>query len=83
MLPPSIAVVAHEMFVFLQLWIVVRRKHFSVRIDIYARSLGLSKQIFDVVKVVPTDEDSGILSHADVHPSHLRVSVSTRVSLVQ
>ena len=46
LLPPRISVVAHKVLVFLESWIVVRRKHLAMGVDVYALPFRLFEQLF-------------------------------------
>ena len=83
LLPPSITIVTYEVLVFLQLGIVVCRKHLTVGINVDACALGLLEQISDVMQVVSTDEDTRTLAYANVHLRDLRFAVSSRICLVE
>ena len=81
--PPRVPVVAHEVLIFLQGWIIVRRQHLTVCIDVDAGTLRLLEEVSEVVQVVSTDEDAGPLAYPDVHFCQLRMAVSCRVGLVE
>ena len=83
LLPPGVAIVAHEVLVFLERRIVMRRKHFAVRIDVYACALGLLEQHFHVMHVMSADEDARTLTYTDVHLRHHGVAISRGVRTVE
>ena len=55
LLPPCVAIVTHEVFVFFELWIIVCGQHFAVGINIHSRTFCLLKQLLNVLQVVATD----------------------------
>ena len=52
LLPPRIAIVADEIVVLLELWIVVRRNHLAVRVDIDARPLRLLEETLEILEIM-------------------------------
>src|ERR1700694_4569385 len=54
---PCAAVVSRQMFISLQLWITVRRKHLSVGINLYAEPLRLLQQRIQVVQVMSRNQN--------------------------
>ena len=61
----------------------MRRKHFAVRIDVYACALGLLEQHFHVMHIMSTDEDARTLTYTDVHLRHHGVAISRGVRTVE
>ena len=83
LLPPSISVVAHKVLVFLESWVVVRWKHLAMRIDIYALSFRLFEQLFQIFKIMTTDQDARTILHVNRHFCHFGMTVSACVSTVE
>ncbi len=83
LLPPGVAVVAHQVFVFFQARIVVCGQHLAVGVDVDTGALGLLEQVFDVLEVVTRDEDAGVLAHAYVYPCDFGVAIGLGVGLVE
>ena len=70
LLPPSIAVVADKVLVFLERGIVVCGQHLAVRVDVDAFALGLLEEHLEVFEIVAADEDTGTLTGVDRHFGH-------------
>ena len=83
LLPPSVAIVAHEVGIFLQTRIVVGGQHLTVGIHVYACTLCLLKQLLDVGQVMSADEDARLVAHTDVDVGGLRLAKTVGVGLVK
>ncbi len=83
LLPPGVAVVAHQVIVLLERGIVVRRQHLTVGVDVDTGILALLEQLFQVLEVVSGDQDAGASADADVHLGQLGLAVSRGVRLVE
>ena len=83
LLPPSIAVVADEVLVVLELRIVVSRQHLAVRVDVDARAFRLLEQHLEVAQIVARDQDARVLAHAEVNLRDFWIAVSLRVRRVE
>ena len=83
LLPPGVAVVAHQVIVLLERGIVVSRQHLTVGVDVDTGILALLEQLFQVLEVVSGDQDAGASADADVHLGQLGLAVSRGVRLVE
>ena len=83
LLPPSIAVVADEVLVVLELRIVVSRQHLAVRVDVDARAFRLLKQHLEVAQIMARDQDARVLAHAEVNLRDFWITVSLRVRRIE
>ncbi len=81
--PPGISIVAYQVGIFLQSWIVVRRQHFSVGVNIHAAVLSLFEQLFNVAEVVSGYQDARTLADANVHGGNFWLSIGVCVGLVE
>ena len=61
LLPPSIAIVAGKMRIFLEERVVLSGKHFRVGVDIHSRSGCLFEEFLKVSEVMAGDENTRIL----------------------
>ena len=57
MIVPRRSEVAFQMRIFAQFGVSVSREHFAVCIDVDARPFGLFEEAFEIVEVVPCDDD--------------------------
>ena len=83
LLPPGIAVVAHEVVVLFECGICVRGQHLAMGVDIHTRAARLLQQLLQIDKIVSGDEDCGVVAHADVDPGDLGRAVARGVRRVQ
>lgn len=81
--PPGVAVVAHEVLVFLQFGVVVGREHFAVGVDVDALPLALLQELLEVAQVVAADEDAWAAVGADADAADFGVAVGRGVGLVE
>src|SRR5574344_613834 len=81
--PPGITVITHQMLVLLETWIIMCRKHFSVGIHINTRSFCLFQQVFYILQVMTGYQDTGILTHTDIHFRNLGITISLCIGLVE
>ncbi|MPN34763.1 hypothetical protein SDC9_182257 [bioreactor metagenome] len=66
LLPPGIAVVAHEIFIFLESRVIMGRQHLAVGIHIHAGAFGLLQKLLQISQVVAGNQNRGIFSHANI-----------------
>ena len=83
LLPPGVAVVAHEVGVLLEGGVVVGGEHLGVGVHVHPGALGLLQQQLQVPQVVAGDQNAGVPAHADVDPGDLGIAVGGGVGLVQ
>ena len=83
LLPPSVPIVSYQMCVLFQLRIIVSRKHFAVRIDVDAHPFRLLQQVFEIVQVVPADQNPGVAPHAQIYFCDYRRTISRRIGFVE
>ena len=81
--PPGISIVPRQVFVFLQLRIVMCGKHFAVGIYVYSRTFGLFQQFFEVFQVVSADKNARIVADTDINFSDFGISVAACIRFVQ
>ena len=61
----------------------MRRKHFTVGIDVYPCSLGLFQQFFKILQVMAADKDTRIVAHTEINFWYFRISVAACVGCIQ
>ena len=83
LLPPGVAVVAGEVWIFLERGIILSREHFRVGVDVDTLVLALFEQLFEVFEIVAADEDTGTVAHAYVHFGDFRVAVASGIGFVE
>ena len=81
--PPGVPIVADEVVVLFEIWIIVGRQHLAVRVHIDAGSPGLLQQLLKVGQIVAGDQDGRIAAHADVHFRNLRIAVFRSIGGVE
>lgn len=81
--PPCIPIISHKVWIFFKSRVVVCRKHFRVCIDIYASSLSLFQQHFQVFQIMTGYENGRVVSDADIDFGNFRITISFCVGFVE
>ena len=81
--PPCTTIVTHKVFVFFKCGIIIGREHFAVRIYIHSCSFGLFQQLFHVFQVVTADQNSRIVTHANVYFGNFGIAVRSGIGFVE
>ena len=83
LLPPGIAVVSCEMRVFLERRIVVRGKHFRMRVDVNPLSGGLFQKHLQIAQVMAGNQDARAVADSKIHLCDFWIAVGVGIRLVQ
>ena len=81
--PPCVAIITHEVLIFLEYWIVVAWEHFAMGVDINARPFSLLEELFEVAQVMPRDENTRTVAHSDIDARDFGITIRSGVGLVE
>ncbi len=80
---PRAAIVAHEVFVFLELGIAVGREHLAVGVNVDPFALGLLQEFLEILQIVTRYRDCLALDRLDAHAGRDRVAVGISIRRIE
>ena len=83
LLMPCTTVICHQIRIFFQFRIAVGCQHLSMGIDIHSGSLCLFQKHLQITKIMAGNQDSGVLSHPDIHFRCHRISIGFGIGFIQ
>ena len=82
LLPPCITVVTDKVGILFECRVIVGGKHLGMSINIYAGSLCLLQQHFQIPQVVARYQNAGIFPNANIYLCDFRIPISICVGFV-